>query len=497
MRTSAVERAVCEKFAHTAPPRQRVPTRSIFYDRITVCVVVGFVLTIGLLLIALGYIVADAAISEAPEVRNVGPFTFLVSSEVPAREILVAVGVALTAIAVSAILLEGVDALLTVSTRRQFLGICRAAAPSRPPGAALHLTVLVPAHNEEASLSATLRTLTEQTRPPDRVIVVADNCTDGTVAIARAEGVEVYETVNNALKKGGALNQVLAKILPRTGSRDVVMVMDADTTLDPQFLEVGVGRLSDDPALTAVGGIFYGEDGHGLIGQMQRNEYNRYSRQLKSRHGRVFVLTGTASIFRADALLDVAAARGVFIPGETGRVYDTAALTEDNELTLALRSLGGSMTSPQECRDTTELMPTWRNLWIQRTRWMRGALENLAAYGFTHATLRYWGQQIGLGYGTFSLYLFFVMLSITVLSIDHWVWFPFWMTIGAIFIVERLVTVWADGWRARVVAVLIIPELAYHMFLQAVFIKCLLDIALGRSSRWGHVDHSGAEGGET
>ena len=37
----------------------------------------------------------------------------------------------------------------------------------------------------------------------------------------------------------------------------------------------------------------------------------------------------------------MAAARGVFIPGETGRVYDTAALTEDNELTLALKSLGG------------------------------------------------------------------------------------------------------------------------------------------------------------
>ena len=127
---------------------------------------------------------------------------------------------------------------------------------------------------------------------------------------------------------------------------------------------------------------------------------------------------------------------------------------------------------------------------------MRGALENLAAYGFTRATLRYWGQQIGLGYGAVALYLFFILMIITALSVDRWIWFPFWMIVGAIFIVERVATVWADGWRACLVAVLIIPELIYQAFLQAVFIKCLFDIALGRSSSWGHVDHSGGSGSQ-
>jgi biofilm PGA synthesis N-glycosyltransferase PgaC len=493
---TAEEQRALERFAGEDARRPAPKPPSLLYDRVTVLVVLGLVVVIGALIIALGLLVAAESEPKPPVEKNVGPFEFLVSTEMPPTQILVAAGLVLLAVALAAVVFEGLDALLTVSTRRQLLGTYRSAGPNRPPGEQLKLTVLVPAHNEEASLPETLRTLREQTRKPDRVIVVADNCTDGTVAIARESGVEVYETVNNTLKKGGALNQVLARILPRTGSRDVVMVMDADTTLDPQFLEVGVGRLSDDPALTAVGGIFYGEDGHGLIGQMQRNEYNRYSRQLKSRHGRVFVLTGTASIFRADALLDVAAARGVFIPGETGRVYDTAALTEDNELTLALRSLGGSMTSPPECRDTTELMPKWRNLWIQRTRWMRGALENLAAYGFTRATLRYWGQQVGLGYGAVALYLFFILLIITVLSVDSWIWFPFWMIVGAVFVVERVATVWADGWRAWLVAIFIIPELIYQAFLQAVFIKCLFDIALGRSSSWGHVDHSGAGSSE-
>ncbi len=39
------------------------------------------------------------------------------------------------------------------------------------------------------------------------------------------------------------------------------------------------------------------------------------------------------------------------------------------------------MASPNGCRVVTELMPTWRNLWTQRLRWQRGALENLGAYG--------------------------------------------------------------------------------------------------------------------
>lgn len=235
----------------------------------------------------------------------------------------------------------------------------------------------------------TLVALSQQIRRPDRVVVVADNCTDDTVPIARELGVEVFETVDNVHRKGGALNQALSRLLPQMSGADVVLVMDADTTLDPQFLEVAARELEADPELTAVGGVFYGESGNGLVGQLQRNEYTRYSRQIKARHGRVFVLTGTASMFRAEALMDVVAARDVFIPGEPGKVYDTAALTEDNELTLALKSLGATMKSPQECRVTTEIMPTWRNLWVQRQRWQRGALENLAAYGFTRGTARY------------------------------------------------------------------------------------------------------------
>ncbi|GGC96376.1 hypothetical protein GCM10011512_24240 [Tersicoccus solisilvae] len=356
------------------------------------------------------------------------------------------------------------------------------------------ITVLIPAHNEQATLPGTLASLRQQNRPPDRIIVVADNCTDRTVELARAAGVDVRETVGNTEKKGGALNQVLRTLLPQQQDNDVVMVMDADTTLDQGFLASAEKSFTWDRALMAVGGLFYGEEGHGLIGQFQRNEYVRYSREIARRRGRVFVLTGTASIFRPVALRAIAAARGRQLPGRNGDVYDTAALTEDNELTIALKSLGGLMISPPGCTVVTELMPSWRTLWQQRLRWQRGALENLGAYGVTPQTIRYWAQQLGIGYSVIGLSTYLLLIVIMLVAMDTWIWFPFWLGVGVLFAVERLVTVWKGGWRARVLALTVFPELCFDLFLDIVFVKGVVDITRGRRATWTHLARTDAPG---
>lgn len=351
----------------------------------------------------------------------------------------------------------------------------------------LQLTVLVPAHNEELTIAATLHSLWQQTRPPDKVVVVADNCTDDTAELARANGADVFSTVGNTDKKAGALNQALPELFRDISPRDVVMVMDADSVIVPEFVETALGRLEADPDLIAVGGVFYGDPGGGLIGQLQRNEYTRYQRVISRRLGRVFVLTGTASLFRTYALKTVADCRAQLLPGDAGGVYDTLALTEDNEMTLSLKTLGAKMVSPMQCRVTTELMPSWRALWRQRMRWQRGALENIGAYGLTPATLRYWLQQIGIGYGTVALNAYLLLMTITLLAADSFQLVWFWAAIGAIFVVERVVTVWAAGWRARLLAFPLVIEIAYDLVLQAVYLRSLFDIASGRAAGWNYV----------
>ena len=306
---------------------------------------------------------------------------------------------------------------------------------------AVRVTVVIPAHNEELILPAAVESLRAQTRPPDRVIVVSDNSEDATVGTARGLGLEAVETVANTEKKAGALNQVLHDLLPTLGVHDAVLIMDADTMLTPDFLRVAVEHLEDDPDLMAVGGVFYGEPGGGLVAQLQRNEYARYQRVIGRNKGRVFVLTGTASLIRGYALAEVARRRGTLIPGPPGRVYDTWALTEDNELTLALKSLGARMVSPEECRCVTELMPNWRALWRQRSRWQRGALENIGAYGLSRTTVLCWGQQLAIGYGVIALNAFLLLMTVTLLAASSFAISLFWALIGMIFVVERLVTV--------------------------------------------------------
>src|ERR1700760_3348425 len=60
---------------------------------------------------------------------------------------------------------------------------------NRPPKVRLAKVVaVVPAHNEEQCIAATIKALLGQTRAPDRIVVVADNCTDRTVQIAQSFG---------------------------------------------------------------------------------------------------------------------------------------------------------------------------------------------------------------------------------------------------------------------------------------------------------------------
>ena len=90
------------------------------------------------------------------------------------------------------------------------------------------VVAVVPAHDEAAVLPATLASLRAQTRPVDRVLVVSDNSTDGTVDVARGLGADVLETVGNTHRKAGALNQALRSI-----EAENVLVLDADTTIAP------------------------------------------------------------------------------------------------------------------------------------------------------------------------------------------------------------------------------------------------------------------------
>jgi cellulose synthase/poly-beta-1,6-N-acetylglucosamine synthase-like glycosyltransferase len=348
---------------------------------------------------------------------------------------------------------------------------------------AAELAVLIPAHNEQDAIGGTLDALAHQTARPEHIVVVADNCTDATAAIAEGRGAEVFVTHGNTARKAGALNQALAALFTRAPS--YVLVLDADTRVAPDFLRVALDALDHDTRLGAVSGLFTGDEPGSMLEQFQANEYERYRAQILSTH-RVAVVTGTASVFRTRALEDVASSRGSALPGTPGDVYDRGAITEDSELTLALKTRGWGLVAPEECICSTELMPTWGDLHRQRVRWYKGMLDNLRAYGVTRVTARYIGQQIMIAIGALTLSLLvivtFVTAALGVLAIQ-----PVWLAIGTIFVAERLVTVWPIGTRGRLVAAAVFPELVYDIALQWAFAHAAALALLRRDTTWNHV----------
>ena len=355
------------------------------------------------------------------------------------------------------------------------------------------VTVLIPAHNEQDALPAALASLRWQLSQPARVIVVADNCTDDTVGVARGLGADVLITSGNQDKKAGALNQALATLLPQLDDDEFVMIMDADSMVVPKFLSVALARLSENEKVGAVGGVFYGEPGGGLVGALQRNEYARYAREVARKRGKAVVLTGTASVFRVPVVRAVAAARGAALPGRPGTVYDTLALTEDNEITLAVKTLGWTALSPRPCGVLTEIMPSWSALWKQRLRWQRGAVENLRHYGLTRTTLPYIAKQAAMYCGILAVSLF--IIATVIFAAQGWLGLPRGVAwaLPTVFVVERVWTVRRQGWKAMALAAPIVLEFGYDLFQQAIYLRAAFDALTGRGAAWHHANDSASE----
>ena len=87
--------------------------------------------------------------------------------------------------------------------------------------------VLIPAHDEEAVIGDTLSTLLPTLSPQDRVLVVADNCSDRTAELAAAAGAEVIQRHDPERRgKGFALNHGVQHL--SSNPPDVVVILDAD-----------------------------------------------------------------------------------------------------------------------------------------------------------------------------------------------------------------------------------------------------------------------------
>jgi cellulose synthase/poly-beta-1,6-N-acetylglucosamine synthase-like glycosyltransferase len=246
------------------------------------------------------------------------------------------------------------------------------------------VVALVPAHNEQESIGATIESLLSQTRVPDRIVVMCDNCTDDTYAVASRYPVIVRRTQNNRHRKSGALNwawNAYAK------DADAVVCADADTTLPAFAVDEWLNELDADPGLGGSSSKFTVR-GSALLVRLQRAEFARWSYVCRKRE-HTSVLSGTGCVFRGEALREVAARDDREGP------WSYQSPVEDFELTYQIRTLGWLCQVSPSVPAYTDAMTTVSTLWAQRMKWQTGTISDLIRFGLNKLTIRDWFWQAG------------------------------------------------------------------------------------------------------
>jgi cellulose synthase/poly-beta-1,6-N-acetylglucosamine synthase-like glycosyltransferase len=146
------------------------------------------------------------------------------------------------AIAIVIEVLLGAAALLVVSFATVLLveiasAIVLSESAASTDGERRSVAVLIPAHNESRLIAETIRSVAPQLGSGDRLIVVADNCSDHTAAIAAAEGAEVVVRTDPVRRgKGYALDRGVRHL--ESSPPDVILILDADCQAGPRTVDL-------------------------------------------------------------------------------------------------------------------------------------------------------------------------------------------------------------------------------------------------------------------
>jgi poly-beta-1,6-N-acetyl-D-glucosamine synthase len=332
------------------------------------------------------------------------------------------------------------------------------APPARLVGEAKPMKVLaiVPAHNEEASIADTIKSLRAQTWAVDEIVVVVNNSTDRTAQISRDLGVWVDDLGQISGRKAAALNEALNEYLPLLDDDDLVLSMDADTVLTETLIENGARHFLDDPQLGALSSNHLVMRHGNLLELLQAMEYERDRIMIGRHRGRGGCMTGMAALFRVAALREIKDTYGEF--------YDPTNWTEDWKLTIALRHTRWRTLRPQDCLVSTVPVTRMRALIHQRERWARGYLQTLMQFGWTRTTAIPWLKQLGLAFSLSVRLLFLTMLGLLIANGAPLV--GWWMIpVVLIFSADAVWTVRGTGKWGMLVAGVLFIEIGYAWLL--------------------------------
>jgi cellulose synthase/poly-beta-1,6-N-acetylglucosamine synthase-like glycosyltransferase len=375
------------------------------------------------------------------------------------------------------------------------------------------LAVLVPAHDEGAGIVATLASVIAQLQAGDRVLVVADNCSDDTAALARQAGAEVLTRHDDQRRgKGYALDAGVRHLgratedspreqgkpglqarsvaqgcgmphqfpVPPLNVPPLVVVIDADCLLAPHALD----RLARRCAETGrpVQGLYLMRAPAGSSLKTRIAEFawavkNRARALGLARAGLPCQLMGSGMAFPWPLI--------------AGAALASADLVEDLRLGLDFAQAGQAPLFCPEALFTSQFPLNAQGLQSQRTRWEHGHLAMLFRDGPRRLLQGLRGRNAGLCALTLDLCVpplaLLVLLSLAscALGLLAWSWtgaaWPWCLGLAApLLLALAVLAAWLRFGRA----ILSWRELAYAPVYALVKLPLYLKFLVRRQVKW-------------
>lgn len=230
------------------------------------------------------------------------------------------------------------------------------------------VAVVVPAHNESNGVIPTLKDILPQLKTGDRLIVVADNCTDDTAAVCAANGAQVLlRNEPERRGKGYAMAWAIADL--KSEPPDFVLFVDADCRLQSDFLSRSLtycARMKRPVQALYLMTSPAGSQGSQRVAEFAWRLKNWVRPLGLHRLGRPVQLMGTGMMFPWKVISSAPLASGNIV--------------EDLKLGLDLALSGTAACFLPAVRVTSEFAATARGVDSQRRRWIEGHLATIVGY---------------------------------------------------------------------------------------------------------------------
>lgn len=232
------------------------------------------------------------------------------------------------------------------------------------------VTIMIPAHDEEAVITNTVENILNLNYPNFEVIVIDDRSSDNTASVIK-DLENKHEKVRALIREKGAFPGKSAVLNDafKIANGEAILVFDADATVEPDFLNKLIPHLEPaDVGAVQARKIIRNKDVNFLT-RCQNNEYtfDTYLQTSRDAIKGAVELRGNGELIKRQALIDI-------------NGWNNYTITDDLDMSTRLHIKGWDVRfCPDACvyeEGIVYVFPLFR----QRRRWLEGTIRRYLEY---------------------------------------------------------------------------------------------------------------------